>query len=79
VSKGPTFIRWFNEVTASDVPLVGGKNAALGELSRELAGIGVRVPNGFAITADPDAVLPTTRVVLDPETARRERPRARSA
>ena len=35
-----------------DVPLVGGKNASLGELYRELPSAGVRVPNGFAITAD---------------------------
>jgi pyruvate,water dikinase len=45
-------IRWFTDITASDVPSVGGKNAALGELSRALAGAGVRVPRGFAITAD---------------------------
>jgi pyruvate,water dikinase len=48
----PTFIRWFNEIAIADVPLVGGKNASLGEMYRSLAGSGVRVPNGFAITAD---------------------------
>src|SRR3990167_9066703 len=47
----PTFIRWFNELGSDDVPLVGGKNASLGEMVRELSGQGVRVPNGFAITA----------------------------
>ena len=47
-----SFVRWFNEITLQDVPLVGGKNASLGELYRELAAAGVRVPNGFAITAD---------------------------
>jgi pyruvate,water dikinase len=46
------FIRWFNEVSIADVPLVGGKNASLGELYRELGAAGVRVPNGFAVTAD---------------------------
>jgi pyruvate, water dikinase len=46
------YIRWFNELRLSDVPLVGGKNASLGELLRNLAPAGVRVPNGFAITAD---------------------------
>ena len=46
------YIRWFDEITIDDVPLVGGKNASLGELYRELAPKGVRVPNGFAITAD---------------------------
>jgi pyruvate,water dikinase len=47
-----TFIRWFDELGLNDVPTVGGKNASLGELYRELTGAGVRVPNGFAITAE---------------------------
>ncbi len=46
------YIRWFNELTIHDIPLVGGKNASLGEMYRELAGQGVIVPNGFAITAE---------------------------
>ncbi|MGE5193837.1 MAG: phosphoenolpyruvate synthase, partial [Deltaproteobacteria bacterium] len=46
------FIRWFDEITIDDVPLVGGKNASLGEMYRELAEKGVNVPNGFAITAE---------------------------
>jgi len=46
------FIRWFDDITIDDVPLVGGKNASLGEMYRELGSAGVRVPNGFAITAD---------------------------
>ena len=46
------YIRWFNELTIDDIPLVGGKNASLGEMIRELAPQGVRIPNGFAITAD---------------------------
>ncbi|MFZ1061558.1 MAG: phosphoenolpyruvate synthase [Candidatus Rokuibacteriota bacterium] len=45
------YIRWFREIRLADVPLVGGKNASLGELYSELTGAGVRVPNGFAITA----------------------------
>ena len=44
-------IRWFSEITLADVPLVGGKNASLGEMVRELCGEGIRVPNGFAVTA----------------------------
>src|SRR5271166_2428672 len=44
-------VRWFDTVRLEDVPLVGGKNASLGELCRELGGAGVRVPNGFALTA----------------------------
>jgi pyruvate,water dikinase len=39
-------------LSAADVPSVGGKNASLGEMVRELATEGVRVPNGFAITAE---------------------------
>jgi pyruvate,water dikinase len=52
MSDASAFIRWFSDIGLGDVPLVGGKNASLGELYRRLAGAGVRVPNGFAITAD---------------------------
>jgi pyruvate,water dikinase len=45
-------IRWFKDITASDVSLVGGKNASLGEMYRALSAAGVRVPNGFAVTAE---------------------------
>lgn len=45
-----SWIRWFEEIGIGDVPLVGGKNASLGEMFRELASQGVNVPNGFAIT-----------------------------
>jgi pyruvate, water dikinase len=45
------YIRWFSELGMADVPLVGGKNASLGEMFSELTNQGVRVPNGFAITA----------------------------
>jgi pyruvate,water dikinase len=46
------YIRWFSELGVDDVALVGGKNASLGEMYRELASQGVRVPNGFAVTAE---------------------------
>jgi pyruvate, water dikinase len=46
------FIRWFCEIGLADLPLVGGKNASLGEMYRELTPKGVRIPNGFAITAE---------------------------
>jgi pyruvate,water dikinase len=49
---GGAYIRWLREIALTDVPLVGGKTASLGELYRELAPAGVRVPDGFAITAD---------------------------
>jgi pyruvate,water dikinase len=50
----PTLDPWvlrFDELVAADVPRVGGKNASLGEMIRELAGAGVPVPPGFATTA----------------------------
>jgi len=46
------FIRWFSDIGIADVALVGGKNASLGEMVRELGAQGVRVPNGFAVTAE---------------------------
>ncbi len=46
------YIRWFNEIGIDDIPLVGGKNASLGEMYRELGPQGIKVPNGFAITAE---------------------------
>ena len=52
MSEYTQYIRWFDELTLDDIPLVGGKNASLGEMYRELSGQGVKVPNGFAITAD---------------------------
>lgn len=51
ISRNKRFILWFDEITSKDVPLVGGKNASLGEMYRELAKKGVKIPNGFAITA----------------------------
>ncbi|PCJ87416.1 MAG: phosphoenolpyruvate synthase [Thiotrichaceae bacterium] len=45
------YIRWFDELGIEDVSLVGGKNASLGEMYRELTPRGIKVPNGFAITA----------------------------
>ncbi|MBI4150864.1 phosphoenolpyruvate synthase [Candidatus Woesearchaeota archaeon] len=44
-------ILWFDELSIDDIPLVGGKNASLGEMYRVLTPKGVRIPNGFAITA----------------------------
>src|SRR3989344_6652733 len=45
------FIKWFKDIRIEDVPLVGGKNAALGEMYAKLVPLGINVPNGFAITA----------------------------
>ncbi|MCX4186454.1 phosphoenolpyruvate synthase [Methylophaga sp. OBS4] len=46
------YIRPFAELSIDDIELVGGKNASLGEMYRELAPKGVKVPNGFATTAE---------------------------
>ncbi len=44
-------ILWFDEIGIGDVPMVGGKNASLGEMHQKLTSKGVAVPNGYAITA----------------------------
>ncbi len=46
------FVKWYSEVGIKDVPSVGGKNAALGEMYSNLVPLGVNIPNGFALTAD---------------------------
>ncbi|MHB1268590.1 MAG: PEP/pyruvate-binding domain-containing protein, partial [Acidithiobacillus ferriphilus] len=46
------YIRFFKDIRIEDIPLVGGKNASLGEMYRELSPYGVKVPNGFAITGE---------------------------
>ncbi|GFK92403.1 Phosphoenolpyruvate synthase [Fundidesulfovibrio magnetotacticus] len=51
MDKRSALILWFEDISIDDVPLVGGKNASLGEMVRELAPKGVRVPGGFAVTA----------------------------
>jgi len=45
-------VRWFGDIRAGDLAAVGGKNASLGEMYCALAGQGVRIPNGFALTAE---------------------------
>jgi pyruvate,water dikinase len=46
------YIAWFDTLRMTDVGSVGGKNASLGEMISQLAHLGVRVPGGFATTAD---------------------------
>ncbi len=53
------YIRWFKELSLDDLGLVGGKNASLGEMFQQLTPLGVRVPDGFAVTA------PAYRAALD--------------
>lgn len=49
--KQGSYIRWFAELNANDVPSVGGKNASLGEMIGALKEAGIDVPDGFATTA----------------------------
>ncbi|MBT3463861.1 phosphoenolpyruvate synthase [archaeon] len=51
VKRDEKFVLWFKELGIEDVPLVGGKNASLGEMYRNLTAKKVAIPNGFAITA----------------------------
>jgi len=46
------YVKWFKDLSMKDVRLVGGKNASLGEMVKELSSVGVNVPDGFAITAN---------------------------
>ena len=50
--KQKPFVLWFNQLGIKDVPLVGGKNASLGEMYRQLTPRGIAVPDGFAVTAE---------------------------
>ena len=68
----PDYIRWFSQVRNADTALVGGKNASLGEMYSQLAAQAVRVPNGFAVSAQAyrDALArahaePKLRALLD--------------
>jgi pyruvate,water dikinase len=45
-------VAWLKDLRMSDLPQVGGKNASLGEMIGGLAAVGIRVPGGFATTAD---------------------------
>lgn len=50
-TDSPKFIFWFKDISIKDVPLVGGKNASLGEMFSKLTKKGINVPDGFATTA----------------------------
>ena len=51
MDRSKQFILWFDQMTIEDVPYSGGKNASLGEMYSNLTKKGVKVPNGFAVTA----------------------------
>jgi len=69
----PRYIHWFNDLTIDDVPLVGGKNASLGEMYQSLTAQGITVPNGFAVSAsayrdmlEEAGAWPKLKALLDP-------------
>ncbi|GAQ94785.1 pyruvate, water dikinase [Thermodesulfovibrio aggregans] len=47
-----SLILWFNQIGIKDIPIVGGKNASLGEMLRNLTPKGINIPDGFAVTAE---------------------------
>src|ERR1700710_1637682 len=51
VAKDQAYVVPFEQLRMTDVDVVGGKNASLGEMISQLAATGVRVPGGFATTA----------------------------
>ncbi|MEK7642636.1 MAG: phosphoenolpyruvate synthase [Patescibacteria group bacterium] len=51
MEKDKKYILWFDQIGIADVAFVGGKNASLGEMYQNLVPKGIRIPNGFAISA----------------------------
>ncbi len=49
--KKKKLVLWFKETTIKDIPLVGGKNASLGEMYLNLLTKGISIPDGFSVTA----------------------------
>ncbi|MCS7184286.1 MAG: phosphoenolpyruvate synthase, partial [Patescibacteria group bacterium] len=47
-----SYILWFKEIDKNKISLVGGKNTNLGEMYQNLIGLGLRIPNGFAVTTE---------------------------
>ena len=52
MSAATAHVVWFEDLRRGDVARVGGKNASLGEMVGSLGAQGVKVPPGFATTAD---------------------------
>jgi pyruvate,water dikinase len=52
MTENGKFILWFDEISMEELPRVGGKNASLGEMYRELSSEGIKIPNGFAVTSE---------------------------
>ena len=49
--KKDNFILWFKDINIKDISIVGGKNASLGEMYNKLRKKGIKIPNGFTVTA----------------------------
>jgi pyruvate,water dikinase len=63
--ENKNYVLWFEEIGIEDVPSVGGKNASLGEMYRELTSKGVKIPNGFATTSQAYWHLLESAQILD--------------
>ncbi len=50
-SREKSLVLWLNEIGMEDVPLVGGKNASLGEMYQKLNKNGIKIPDAFAVTS----------------------------
>ena len=65
MSKTPRNILWFEDLSRGDVALVGGKNSSLGEMVQQLGKKGIKVPGGFATTADAFRAYLAPAMLLD--------------
>lgn len=63
--KDEKMVLWFDELELADIPQVGGKNASLGEMRRELIPKGVSIPDGYAVTANAYRYLLKSSGVVD--------------
>ena len=65
MKQDATYIRWFADTRNEDVEVVGGKNASIGEMYSELTPKGVKIPDGFAVTAGGYRHVLTSAGILD--------------
>lgn len=63
--KNDKMVLWFDELELADIPQVGGKNASLGEMRRKLNPQGVRIPDGYAVTANAYRYLLASSGIID--------------
>lgn len=65
MDKSGAYVRWFDTLTVGDVPIVGGKNASLGEMLRTLGNKRIQVPDGFATTSEAYWVVMKSNRLVD--------------